>query len=129
MTSNSESTVRDIELVDIEDIVPSGGGNSLFLCVARVLIYMSYKNATFSNALNVCCGISRADMKSDVHLQAHLRKMVCEYWCEHGVVYDRNKNVIYLRSDYSRLASFFFLYILNIVLCRSKSVKRVGFSL
>jgi hypothetical protein len=37
-TKAETSEIKNIELIDIEDIVPTSG-NSLFLCLARGLIY------------------------------------------------------------------------------------------
>ena len=98
--SNNEQV--GIELVDIEDIIPSYGGNSLFLCLSRFIIYMSDKNPTFSDALELCCGISKSDMKCDIQLQAILRRYLCEYWCDNCVIYDQNKNILTLSEEYSK---------------------------
>ena len=99
--NETESSVANIELVDIEDIVPNGG-NSLFLCVARVLVYMSYKNPTLVNALNVCCGIEKAELKSDLGLQSLLRKRLCDYLCENGTVYDKTAKKLSLSNEFTK---------------------------
>ena len=99
--NETESSVANIELVDIEDIIPNGG-NSLFLCVARVLIYMSYKNPTLVNALNVCCGIEKDELKSDLGLQLLLRRRLCNYLCQNGTVYDKNTKKLGLSNEYTR---------------------------
>ncbi len=103
-TSNgdaNESAINNIELVDIEDIVPPNGGNSLFLCIARALIYMSWKIPAFNDELNNR-GISKSDLKCDIHLQATLRKMLCEYWCNNEVILNQNINNVILSEEYSK---------------------------
>ena len=99
--NDEENTVEDIELVDIEDIVPSGG-NSMLLSCARALIYMCHKNTSLSSALAACAGIDLAMFKSDVQLQCFLRARLCEYLCKHGVVSDRVRGLVYLREEYSK---------------------------
>jgi hypothetical protein len=102
MTSEKEQTaITNIELVDIEDIVPNGG-NSLFLCLSRILIYMAHKNQEFLNAIQTCCSIERTDLKSDINLQKLLRRKLCEYFIENGITYDRGKKKFSLSSEYSK---------------------------
>lgn len=97
----NESAVNNIELVDIEDIVPSNSGNSLFLCIARALIYKSWKNPSFSDQLSLH-GISKLDLKCDINLQIALRKLLCEYWLTNCVVFSRNSNTVILNEEYSK---------------------------
>lgn len=97
----NQENIQDIELVNIEDIVPAGA-NSLFLSFSRALIYMSNKNTIFTNALKTCCGISSNDLKSDIHLQNLLRVKICEYFCENAIVKDKSSNHIYLKEEYSK---------------------------
>ncbi|RNA28802.1 hypothetical protein BpHYR1_024917 [Brachionus plicatilis] len=97
---DSKDDVQDIELIDIEDIVPFGG-NSLFLSVARVLIYMSQKNIQFSNALNLCINLTKNDLASDINLQSMLRTRLCEYWIKTGVHFDEKQKLFYLSKDFS----------------------------
>jgi len=97
----NESAVNNIELVDIEDVIPANSSNSLFLCIARALIYMSWKNPTFSDQLNAC-GISKSDLKCDIHLQTTLRKLLCQYWLENEVMVCRKINNVILSEEYSK---------------------------
>jgi hypothetical protein len=87
------------ELVDIEDNVPSGG-NSLFLCVARALIYMSHRNPRLIYALNSRIGIDRNYFKSDIMLQSVLRIKMCEYLVKNGVFFDASKKIFCLGPEY-----------------------------
>ena len=83
---NDNDEVQQVELVDIEDIVPTCG-NSLFLSTARALIYMAHGNATLTRALAVCCRLDVSN-KSDVALQRVLRERMCANMCERGLLYD-----------------------------------------
>jgi len=98
-TKNDAKT--EIELVDIEDIVPIGD-NSLFLCLARVLIYMSHENANFSRALEKSCGLTGADMRSDIDLQLTLRKKLCEFFYQSGLVYSKTQEKFQLSKSYTK---------------------------
>ncbi len=102
---NHLESVQDIELIDIEDIVPNDS-NSLFLSCARAILYMSHKNSTFANALNLCSKINLATHKTDIQLQALLRTRMCEYFCENGIIIDKARNLIYLRDEYSKYIFF-----------------------
>ncbi|CAF0762307.1 unnamed protein product [Brachionus calyciflorus] len=97
---DSKNDVQDIELVDIEDIVPIGG-NSLFLCLARVLIYMTQKNPQLTNALNLCVNLSKNDLVSDINLQNLLRIRLCEYWLKNGIHFDEKKKQFSLSKDFN----------------------------
>lgn len=97
---NDKENVQDIELIDIEDIVPFGG-NSLFLSVARVLIYMSQKNTQFSNALNLCLNLTKNELLSDISLQNVLRSRLCEFWIKAGVYFDDKKKLFQLSKDFN----------------------------
>ena len=94
--------IQDIELIDIEDIVPKGG-NSLFLSCARAILYMSNKNPIFINALKNCCNIDLRVVKTDIELQILLRQRLCEYFCFNGIVCDKAKGEFYLREEYAKL--------------------------
>ena len=98
---NHLESVQDIELIDIEDIVPSGA-NSLFLSCARAILYMAHKNPVFSNALNVCCHLNLNCFKSDIELQTQLRSKLCEYFYTNGILVDKSNNRIHLREEYSK---------------------------
>lgn len=80
----------NFELIEVEDIVPVGA-NSLFLCVARTLIYLSCKIPNLVGALKARLKIDPELLKSDVALQYHLRTKLCEYFLEKGVYFDENK--------------------------------------
>jgi hypothetical protein len=96
-----ENNVQDIELIDIEDIVPTGG-NSLFLSCARAILYYSHKNPTFINAMQACCNINLVQIKSDLALQALLRQRLCDYFCNNGTLSERESNTFHLREAYSK---------------------------
>ena len=96
-----DNTVEDIELVDIEDIVPPGG-NSMFLSCARALIYMTHKNSALTAALAACSGIDLTLYKTDIQLQSFLRTTICDYFCKHGVVSDKTRGMVYLREEYAK---------------------------
>ena len=101
LEDNSENNIQDIELIDIEDIVPKGG-NSLFLSCARAILYMSNKNPFFINALASCCNIDLRVVRSDIELQTLLRQRLCEYLCFNGIVWDKTKGQFYLRDEYAK---------------------------
>lgn len=75
------------ELIEVEDIVPMGA-NSLFLCVARTIIYLTYKNPHLLNILKSRLRINADLFKSDVALQFQLRIKLCEYFLKNGVQFD-----------------------------------------
>lgn len=93
--------IQEIELIDIEDIVPSGG-NSMFLSIARAILYLSNKNPAFIDALKSGCGIDIMHHKSDIDIQSVLRAKLCDYFCNNGIVYDKERNIFYLREEYSK---------------------------
>lgn len=95
------NNVQDIELIDIEDIVPTDG-NSLFLSCARAVLYMSHKNPTFIAAIQACCDIDLTQHKTDIGLQALIRSRICNYFCKNGVVSDTASNSFQLREAYSK---------------------------
>lgn len=97
----SEDNIQDIELIDIEDIVPKGG-NSLFLSCARAILYMSNKNPMFISALQSCCKIDLRVVRTDIDLQSLLRQRLCEYFCSNGIVCDKTKGEFYLRDEYAK---------------------------
>lgn len=97
--NEDKSSVKDIELVDIEDNVPNGG-NSLFLCLARVIIYMSHKNPRFVNALCTSTGIDKNHLRSDLSLQSALRIRLCEYFIQNGIFFDHDKRKFILTNEY-----------------------------
>ena len=97
---NNQENIKELELADIEDIIPSGA-NSLFLSCARVLINMSNKNQTFTNALKECCGITTNDLKCDLKLQNLLRKKLCQYLSENSLAVKEN-NIFYLKDEYNK---------------------------
>jgi hypothetical protein len=97
--NQDQENILDFHLVDIEDIVPPGA-NSLFLSCARTLIYMSNRNATFTEALKLCCGITSNDLKSDIHLQNLLRIKLCEYMCENAIGLENS--IVCLKDEYSK---------------------------
>ena len=104
--ASSEATVQadnvqDIELIDIEDIVPTGG-NSLFLSCARAILYYSHKNPTFIQAMQACCDIDLTRTNTDLALQTLLRHRLCDYFCVNGTVSERESNSFYLREAYSK---------------------------
>ena len=92
---------QEIELIDIEDIVPVSNANSLFLCVSRALIYMSYKNEKLLKALDTCCSIKRSDLKSDIHFQSILRLRLCEHILNSAVGYDSETQMPFLKPEYA----------------------------
>lgn len=97
---DDKNEVQDIELIDIEDIVPFGG-NSLFLSVARVLIYMCQKKSQFANALNLCLNLTKNDLFSDINLQNVLRTRLCEFWLKTGVHFDEKRKMFHLSREYN----------------------------
>lgn len=97
---NEKENVQDIELIDIEDIVPFGG-NSLFLSIARVLIYMSQKSTQFNNAVNLCLNLTKNDLLFDINLQNVLRGRLCEFWLKTGVHFDDKKKMFQLSKDFN----------------------------
>ena len=98
-SQNHENSVDFVHLVDTEDIVPPGA-NSLFLACARTIIYISNKNATFTDALKQCCGITSNDLKSDIQLQNLLRKKMCEYMCANAICLEDSS--VCLKDEYSK---------------------------
>lgn len=100
--ATQKENIQDIELIDIEDIVPPSG-NSMFLSIARTVLYLSNKNPTFLNALKSCCDIDINHNKSDIDLQSVLRAKLCDYFCTNGIVYDKERNYFHLRDEYSKL--------------------------
>lgn len=86
----------NFELIEVEDIVPIGA-NSLFLCLARTLIYMSCKTPKLVNALKARLDIDPELLKSDIALQSLLRIKLCEYFLENGVYFDENKKTFQLK--------------------------------
>lgn len=86
----------NFELIEVEDIVPKGA-NSLFLCVARTLIYLSCKQPKLVDTLKFRLNISPELLKSDIALQFHLRIRLCQYFLENGVVYDDEKKIFLLK--------------------------------
>lgn len=96
-----KADVKQIELVDIEDVVPIGG-NSLFLSLARVLIYMSFDNPNFEKALDEFCGICKNDLKSDLDLQFKLRKKLCDYIYQNSFVLNKETNKNQMRKDFQK---------------------------
>lgn len=92
-------SMQEIELIDIEDIVPTGG-NSLFLSCARAILYLSNKNTMFINAFNICNNIDLTIIKTDIKLQTLLRERLCEYFCINGIVYNNGR--FCLREEYSK---------------------------
>ena len=105
MSSNQETEKQvdhqEIELIDIEDIVPVSNANSLFLCVSRALIYMSYKNEKLLKALETCCSIKRTDLKSDIHFQSILRLRLCEHILNSAIGYDSETQMPFLKPEYA----------------------------
>ena len=97
---NDKQLDQEIELIDIEDIVPVSNANSLFLCVSRALIYMSYKNEKLLKALETCCSIKRSDLKSDIHFQSVLRLKMCEYLLHSAIGYDPDTQMPFLKPEY-----------------------------
>jgi hypothetical protein len=91
--------MQDIELVDIEDIVPNDN-NSLFLCMARFIIYHSFKNRKFITALQTVCDINKNDLKSDIILHQTLRIKLCEYWLNTGLYFDEKQKKTVLTQEY-----------------------------
>ena len=98
---NERKLDQDIELIDIEDIVPASNSNSLFLCVSRALIYLTYKNDKLLKALKTCCSITESDLRSDIHLQSVLRLKLCEYLLNSAIDYDKETRMPFLRPEYS----------------------------
>ncbi len=96
-----QDNVQDIELIDIEDIVPTGG-NSLFLSIARAIIYYSHKNPKFIEALQTCCDIDLTKSRKDIVLQTILRQRLCEYLCLNSTVGVRESNNFHLQEPYSK---------------------------
>jgi hypothetical protein len=99
-TDNS-TLMKQIELVDIEDVVPIGG-NSLFLSLARVLIYMSFDNPNFEKALDEFCGICKNDLNSDLDLQFKLRKKLCDYIYQNSFVLNKDTGKSQLRKNFQK---------------------------
>ena len=104
MNANFEANElnKEIELIDIEDIVPISNSNSLFLCVARTLIYISHRNERFINALDECCGIKRDDLRTDIYLQALLRSKLCDYILKSAIVYSADSQLPRLRDEFAK---------------------------
>ena len=92
---DNKNEVQDTELIDIEDIVPFDG-NSLFLSIARVLIYTCQKKNQFANALNMCFNLSKNDLLSDINLQNVLRTRLCEFWLKSGIHFDEKRKMFCL---------------------------------
>jgi hypothetical protein len=97
---DNQENMKELELSDIEDIIPSGA-NSLFLSCARVLINMSNKNQAFTNAIKECCDITSNDLKCDLKLQSLLRTKLCLYLSENGLI-EKGKNIFVLKDEYSK---------------------------
>ena len=84
------------ELIEVEDVVPKGA-NSLFLCVARTLIYLAYKNPPLVDVLNRRFGITADLLMSDIGLQYHIRTKLCQYFLKNGVYFDESEAVFKLK--------------------------------
>ena len=102
LETNEPNEFKEIELIDIEDIVPIFNSNSLFLCVARTLIYISHRNECFIKALHECCDIKREDLKSDIYLQAVLRSKLCDYILKSAIVYSADTQLPRLRDEFAK---------------------------
>lgn len=115
------------ELIEVEDIVPVGA-NSLFLCVARTLIYLSCKTPNLAGALKARLKIDPELLKSDVALQYQLRTKLCEYFLEKGVHFDENKKNFHLNYRFVlKAAKFFFNPYIKVFVRNELNYKMSGF--
>lgn len=99
-TNNHASNMSNgnIEVIDIQDIVPQNG-NALFLCISRSIIYMAHRDPILMQGLEYLLNLRKEDFSNDVKLQALIRGRLCELWCE-NVTYDDQIKSLRMTNEY-----------------------------